>query len=282
MKKIIALFLISVVAYAGSLVRNPDTGEAVAISGKLFRKPYTWTPTEFGADLTTWYDASDTNTVTVAGGAVSQWDDKAGTNHLYQATGANQPTYGTNTLNGLYYMDFVPGGKWMSIAGNLGMDDGAAVYFIYRHNSVLKANFICIRNSLGGYDRFASDCRNRIFKTSTLNVENYGLPLGATTITGYKADGSSNIFDCRVNGNEYFSTNLVYTFSDNFTGLGGTGGAGANNDFYGYVAEVIFVDKWTTDAEDKKLEGYLAWKWGLEGNLPADHPYKLRKPYNFD
>ena len=28
----------------------------------------------------------------------------------------------------------------------------------------------------------------------------------------------------------------------------------------------------------KKIEGYLAWKWGLESNLPVDHPYKSGGP----
>jgi hypothetical protein len=27
-----------------------------------------------------------------------------------------------------------------------------------------------------------------------------------------------------------------------------------------------------------KAEGYLAWKWGLEGNLPVLHPYKNSAP----
>jgi len=34
-----------------------------------------------------------------------------------------------------------------------------------------------------------------------------------------------------------------------------------------------------TDITDfEKAEGYLAWKWGLEGNLPSDHPYKNSAP----
>jgi hypothetical protein len=32
----------------------------------------------------------------------------------------------------------------------------------------------------------------------------------------------------------------------------------------------------TTDRQ--KLEGYLAHKWGLAANLPADHPYKSAAP----
>lgn len=29
---------------------------------------------------------------------------------------------------------------------------------------------------------------------------------------------------------------------------------------------------------DRKAEGYLAWKWGLQGNLPSNHPYKNAAP----
>ena len=30
--------------------------------------------------------------------------------------------------------------------------------------------------------------------------------------------------------------------------------------------------------ELEKAEGYLAWKWGLVGNLPSNHPYKNSPP----
>lgn len=34
-----------------------------------------------------------------------------------------------------------------------------------------------------------------------------------------------------------------------------------------------------TDITDvQKAEGYLAHKWGLEGNLPSGHPYKSSAP----
>ena len=28
----------------------------------------------------------------------------------------------------------------------------------------------------------------------------------------------------------------------------------------------------------QQTEGYLAWKWGLQGNLPSNHPYKNNPP----
>jgi hypothetical protein len=34
-----------------------------------------------------------------------------------------------------------------------------------------------------------------------------------------------------------------------------------------------------TDITDvEKAEGYIAHKWGLEGNLPVSHPYKSSAP----
>jgi hypothetical protein len=29
----------------------------------------------------------------------------------------------------------------------------------------------------------------------------------------------------------------------------------------------------------QQVEGYLAWKWGFQSSLPANHPYKNQAPY---
>jgi hypothetical protein len=31
-------------------------------------------------------------------------------------------------------------------------------------------------------------------------------------------------------------------------------------------------------SDRQKMEGYLAWKWNLQSNLPSNHPYKNAKP----
>jgi len=41
------------------------------------------------------------------------------------------------------------------------------------------------------------------------------------------------------------------------------------------LAELVLVQG---DHERQKMEGYLAWARGLEGNLPSDHPYKSAAP----
>ena len=44
------------------------------------------------------------------------------------------------------------------------------------------------------------------------------------------------------------------------------------------IAEVIVFNRKLTYDEIKFVEGYLAWRFGLNGQLPANHPYKLAAP----
>jgi hypothetical protein len=64
--------------------------------------------------------------------------------------------------------------------------------------------------------------------------------------------------------------------------IGGMGTSVAGNSTTGggnsKASEVVICDAALTAADRQKLEGYLAWKWGLEANLPADHPYKTNPP----
>tara|TARA_Y100001973_G_scaffold62917_1_gene92218 strand:- start:352 stop:1944 length:1593 start_codon:yes stop_codon:yes gene_type:complete len=48
--------------------------------------------------------------------------------------------------------------------------------------------------------------------------------------------------------------------------------------FTGNIAEIIVFSKFVGEEERQKIEGYLAHKYGLLGNLPASHPYKTAVP----
>jgi hypothetical protein len=43
--------------------------------------------------------------------------------------------------------------------------------------------------------------------------------------------------------------------------------------YFGYIAEVLAFSKALTVADRQRIEGYLAWKWGLQSQLPALHPF---------
>jgi hypothetical protein len=57
-------------------------------------------------------------------------------------------------------------------------------------------------------------------------------------------------------------------------------GACGNNVFphTGYIAEIVILSSVATNAVRERIEGYLAWKWGLRSALIAAHPYRNRPP----
>jgi trimeric autotransporter adhesin len=59
--------------------------------------------------------------------------------------------------------------------------------------------------------------------------------------------------------------------------LGNRFAANANG-MNGKMSEVVMVSSTLPTDDRQKLEGYLAWKWGLTANLPVDHPYKTTPP----
>ena len=42
---------------------------------------------------------------------------------------------------------------------------------------------------------------------------------------------------------------------------------------YGHICELMFYNGVVPTTQRQQIEGYLAWKWGLQANLPAGHPY---------
>lgn len=50
--------------------------------------------------------------------------------------------------------------------------------------------------------------------------------------------------------------------------------------FQGYVGEVVVYPSVLSDTERQKMEGYLAWKWGIQSQLPSANLWKTTPPTN--
>jgi hypothetical protein len=46
----------------------------------------------------------------------------------------------------------------------------------------------------------------------------------------------------------------------------------------GFISEMVATSALLSTADRQRLEGYLAWKWGLQANLPAGHPFRNNPP----
>ena len=73
----------------------------------------------------------------------------------------------------------------------------------------------------------------------------------------------------------------TYTGNPNFSGGGISWiGAGFNNTWHmnGTISEVLIYNAVLTTTKRQEIEGYLAWKWGIQTSLPTIHPYKSAAP----
>tara|TARA_R110001592_G_scaffold102305_2_gene288946 strand:+ start:1345 stop:4500 length:3156 start_codon:yes stop_codon:yes gene_type:complete len=109
------------------------------------------------------------------------------------------------------------------------------------------------------------------------------------------AIGTADTLDWNVGAYQFGSVapidSLIYFNGDTATQLGDTGTnnlqagitTGCNYDktgdfFDGQIAEYLICDGVQSTADRQKIEGYLAWKWGIESVLPVGHPYKSAPP----
>ena len=256
-----------------------------------------WTPTQLNTAL--WMDSDDSRTITLNGATVSQWNDKSGNaRDVSQPTAAAQPTYSATGLNGKPILTFDGGDLLLnnSPGALLRNVNGATLAAVvnYTNNSVSRA--VCS------------------VSTATAGQTRASLLVNNTTATGYLTGGrrlDANSF--QLSGSSTFSAAtpviqigvLDYANSDAFSYINGNldatntsfqtdgntsdtnsaalyiGGSatGSTNPLLGSVAEIVIIQSALNTAQRQNLEGYLAWKWGLQGQLPIAHPYKNIPPY---
>jgi hypothetical protein len=247
-------------AWKWGFVANLPTDHPYRWDGSLFGYGVLWQPAEITTEA--WYDASDASTITEAGGAVSQIDDKSGNGvHAVQANGGDQPLIVTGAMNGLDALHFVGRNNYMD--GNSLIDFDWAITVIHylatpAFSQALGSQTIPL---LGYTIQYRGDLNIDRWNSSLYTNGNPLSTVGATpvtvgpTIVGRDLQGLSN-FHLQLGGDR---------------GL-------PNRGWDGYIGEVIYGNQTLDTATRQLLEGYLAWKWGLEANLPIGHPYKSAAP----
>lgn len=235
-----------------------------------------WTPTEITTSA--WYDAASPSTITHVAGAVSQWSDKSGNGkHATQANGALKPLTGSQSINGLntIYFNF----DWMDT--NLTQLTTVSIYYLFHANiKSHPANNTPIHAINNGSGGIPSD------GGCYVTLQNYGSPSTSNHSVFYTIPSAATRY---LNG----VLNAVdHGFNPGFASHQGTGlstlgltyklgcvGIAGNSDANLDLGEVIICPSVHDVATRQRIEGYLAWKWGLVANLPVSHPYKTQPPY---
>jgi len=239
----------------------------------LFAAKAPWNPNFFGSNLAAWYDAADSRTITQSGGAVSQWDDKSGNGfHLKQATGSAQPTTGTGTKFTGKSVITTTISNFMATDDNLTLQNSNTIFLVYSQTNSARSYFTSIGEDSHyvGTGITNSDFR---FVHSGLSFShpNPGNPaiftaLSASADYEFFFDGAS-VFSSATEPNLYDGQTNKFVLNSRLEGFASFGAAAE-------YAEIIYINSTLSTSDRQKVEGYLAWKWGLTYGLPESHPYK--------
>lgn len=248
-----------------------------------------WTPASISTQA--WFDAWDLPTIVQAttGGLVSQWTDKSTNNkHFLQAAAGNQPTTGVETISGINALGFNGSAYFMRMGSNpFGASiSNAALFIVLNIKTIATSTLFSLTGSTTGANRWQSHCpwtgptvyfdcggssgANRLSYAS-------GWSANRLVIMGYICSTTNSIQQIWENGVSKASDATGHTVNTVSYPIIGATGTGTEFDACA-VGEMIIINGTVTTANRQKIEGYLAWKWALVGNLDAGHPYKLNPP----
>ena len=216
-----------------------------------------------------WLDGADSSSssMTFSGSNITAWLDKSGTGNNMTVTGTGYPYLTTTALgsqciafngsNNFYNATTVMSGSnntYFFVATATTNTTGGLMY--WGANGRVLSDWFYYNNPVG-YFSFSS---NQFFTPSNALVaitENVGV-----LCTGY------------INGTSNGSQSSVAMGSNQSLMIGSQHA----NYWRGTIQEVIIYNSAFTTTQRQQVEGYLAWKWGIQGNLPSNHPYYSATP----
>lgn len=237
-----------------------------------------------------WLDGqySSSVIVDVSSNLVTTWDDRSGANNNFSSTPSGTITYsqpsGINNRPAIYF-ETAPS-TYLSSSFNIApTSNELSLFMVVYPVSNVPGNselFFAINGPTSpGYAYF--DLFNNTNSTGLLTV-NIGSP--SQVSTGLDIRGDITLIDVIATGTADVYVNGTQTNNnitrgplslDNIIEWAISGGA-----FQGYVGEIIAYPSGLSDNNRQKVEGYLAWKWGIQEQLPNNQPYKNAPPISLD
>ena len=229
-----------------------------------------------------WLDAADRNSILLTAGNVTQWNDKSGNSK-------NATAYGNITnpigINGLPVMNYSGAANTYFLGSNTNSGTTLSAFSVFIMNSSSSAAARIIGLGVTGQPDFQNTLYTAaiIRRTTAIGAYRNSTELGNIAYTF----GTACVFSSIYNG----TNNTVFLNGTSGTTVATSGNFGYSNYiigasfteestllFNGVIGEVIVYNAGLTAVQRQTVEGYLAWKWGLQGSLPTTHPYYYFAP----
>jgi len=241
--------------------------------------------------LVTWLDAADSPTVVVSGTNPS-WYDKSATTDVFEGKASPYPTYGyTNienqpSLPGVYFNGKTSLVGSISAAIASGTGSCFLVATILGGAQVLMGGFqngnISKGNSFGFYSQGGGVVSpiqgfDNVYMNSFSSIKQEGTYVFFGQIEGANGQGSFQFSTPPTAQGTAGQNYQAYTpITSTPWVLGTAAGSPIAQNFY--IHEFLCFSEYFSDSRRQLVEGYLAWKWGLQSQLPQGHPYVSARP----
>jgi hypothetical protein len=223
------------------------------------------------AGLTLWLDSADNTTLTLSGNAVTRWADKSGLQN--DASGGVSPTWSSNGI--------VFDGTSSYLATPYTADPSAeSIFAVATWTGNTDGSYAILGTDTAAGRSFLVD---RATSTQTsIRWDTWGVRAAARTF-GVRSNVrllTTGLFNgARVQTSIYGGT-FTALADTSFIGTPRTNiGAGVSSAYFnGTIHEVLTYSSVISSDERQRVEAYLAWKWGLNGDLSLGNPYRTFKP----
>ena len=249
-----------------------------------------WTPSALGTTkCAAWFDASS---LSLANGAlVSSWTSSEGNSiEATQSNSARQPLFvAESTISGRPAVKFNDAGDFDHLfftqsSLNVGTSGSLVCCFVGNANDGSTLSFGTITRGSSGSTSIQLLYQNnnsnmQISAGSVSDIVSSSNFTEGTTGTAYRSILFGR-FDAKL-ALRYLGNEISDEADASSINLSGTdyaiGSAYFSGGCEGEIAEIMYLVG-ATQADIEKVEGYTAWKYGLQTNLPSDHTYRFHKP----
>lgn len=223
--------------------------------------------------LLAWYDANDpfnTQTTLSTNVQIQAWKDKSGANFPMSNVQSTATLRVTTTSFGKGSAILFQESLYSTIITPEATTEEFSYFGLHVFNNTSNQS-IFNAGYLGAYHNYSTlTVYNNPNMVSDIALSTTIQPLEAC-LFNFRID-SSYSHDFRVNGSTIpGATGVAINTSYSTIFLG-------DSNSYSQNAESLFYSTFFNDVSTKVLEGYIAWKHGVQNILPPDHPYRYTQP----
>jgi hypothetical protein len=226
-------------------------------------------------DCLLWFDASDPNATGVSpanGTSISTWSNKAVAGVNNGSAVNTVPTYSTGISSLVFGAD-----SYYTLVYPASLTN-ETLFVVYNTLDQNSRNFLIGSSSSGGREFFIKSSSNALMGVNSFQAEVTYSQVGSVVNNEFAIGTlqiNANNWTIWVNGGSNGATVSNSLSSGPSTRIGNSHwSATAAN----YFREVISFNRALSTDDRQTVEGYLAWKWGLQSRLPSSHPYKNVNP----